>query len=166
MLAWLLVGEMLRVACFSSQESDKRVFSFRFCQLLKRKKWNRLNCVTCLVLILNVVGGDGAVSIESLRPAEIHAPIFHLSHLQLGGVGGLWGFKEREHREKREWRWRGERRNISAAYVNKWRSWHNTLCIYIGAVTLNGELDEASSFSVRVDGVTGKENWVLALGWL
>lgn len=43
MLAWLLVGEMLRVACFSSQVSDERVdskirmISFRFCQLLKRK---------------------------------------------------------------------------------------------------------------------------------
>lgn len=31
---------------------------------------------------------------------------------------------------------------------------------------MNGELDEASSFSVRVDGVTGKENGVLALCWL
>lgn len=88
-MAWLLVGEMLRVACFSSQESDKRVFFFRFCQLLKRKKLNSLNHLTCLVLILDVVGGYGAVSIESLRPAKIHAPIFHLSHLQLGRVGGL-----------------------------------------------------------------------------
>lgn len=35
----------------------------------------------------------------------------------------------------------------------------------MGAVTLNGELDEASSFSVRVDGVTGKENGVLTLCW-
>lgn len=51
-----------------------------------------------------------------------------------------------------------KRRNISAADVNIWRSWHTTLCIYIGAVTLNSELDEASSFSIRVDGVTGKEN--------
>lgn len=91
MLAWLLVGEMLRVACFSSQVSDKRVLSFRFFNFPKKQKkqFNSLNCVTCLVLILNVVGGDGAVSIKSLRPAEIHAPIFHLSHLQLGRVGGL-----------------------------------------------------------------------------
>lgn len=61
---------------------------------------------------------------------------------------------------------RRERGDISAAYVNKRRSRHNTVCIYIGAVTLNSELDEASSFPVRVDGVTGKENRVLTLGWL
>lgn len=36
----------------------------------------------------------------------------------------------------------------------------------MSAVTLNSELDEASSFSVRVDGVTGKENRVLPLCWL
>lgn len=40
------------------------------------------------------------------------------------------------------------------------------LGMYMGAVTLNSELDEASSFPVRVDGVTGKENGVLALCWL
>lgn len=33
-------------------------------------------------------------------------------------------------------------------------------------VTLNGELNEASSFSIRVDGVTGEEDRVLALRWL
>lgn len=95
MLAWLLVGEMLRVACFSSQVSDERVdnniriISFRFCQPLKTKYFNSINNLTCLVLVLNVVGGDGAVSIESLRPAKIHTPIFHLSHLQLRRVRGL-----------------------------------------------------------------------------
>lgn len=37
------------------------------------------------------------------------------------------------------------------------------LCIQVAVVTLNSELNEASSFSVRVDGVTGEEDRVLAL---
>lgn len=37
------------------------------------------------------------------------------------------------------------------------------LCIQAAVVTLNSELNEASSFSVRVDGVTGEEDRVLAL---
>lgn len=40
------------------------------------------------------------------------------------------------------------------------------LRVRAAAVTLNGELNEASSFSIRVDGVTGEEDRVLTLCWL
>lgn len=139
MLAWLLVGEIFRVACFSSQESDKRednnstvMFSLRFIwglifyNFLKKRSFKILNIcffysapdtitpshilplsdslfsilifcqmksmlflLTCLVFILNVVGGNDAVSIKSLCPPEIHTAIFHFSHLQLRRVWGL-----------------------------------------------------------------------------
>lgn len=40
------------------------------------------------------------------------------------------------------------------------------LCIQAAVVTLNSELNEASSFSIRVDGMTGEEDRVLTLRWL
>lgn len=40
------------------------------------------------------------------------------------------------------------------------------LRIQAALVTLNSELNEASSFSIRVDGVTGEEDRVLTLCWL
>lgn len=40
------------------------------------------------------------------------------------------------------------------------------LSIRAAVLTLNGELNEASSFSIRVDGVTGEEDRVVTLRWL
>lgn len=40
------------------------------------------------------------------------------------------------------------------------------LGIEAALVTLNSELNEASSFSIRVDGMTGEEDRVLTLSWL
>lgn len=51
------------------------------------------------------------------------------------------------------------------AHIDTRRRWHNA-CIYTGLVTLDSELDKASSFSIRVDGMTGKEDRVLPLCWL
>lgn len=58
--------------------------------------------------------------------------------------------------EKRGVEW-GTRVGIGAA---------GALRIHAAVVTLNSELNEASSFSIRVDGVTGEEDRVLTLGWL
>lgn len=46
---------------------------------------------TCFVLVLDVKARDDAVPVESLGPAQVHAPCLHLSDFQLWGVRGLWG---------------------------------------------------------------------------
>ena len=46
---------------------------------------------TCFVLVLNIKACDYAVPVESLGPAQVHAPGLHFSDFQLWGVRGLWG---------------------------------------------------------------------------
>lgn len=59
-----------------------------------------------------------------------------------------------------------EKGEIFVYVINMRRRKHRPLCIYTGMVTLNSELNKASSFAVRVDGVAGKEDRVLTLRWL
>lgn len=56
---------------------------------LKKNNGHVWRMHTWLVLVLNIVAGDDAVSIEPLDPAQVHAPVFHLSHFQFRGI---WRF--------------------------------------------------------------------------
>lgn len=74
--------------CLSNRRFSLRPLSW------KKKMKKESNCHvsrmhTWLVLVLNVIAGDDAVSIKPLDPAQVHASVFHLSHFQFRGI---WRF--------------------------------------------------------------------------
>lgn len=58
--------------------------------------------LTGLVLIFDIIWSNDAVSIKSLCPAEIHASIFHFSHLKLRRVWRLWRMKRERKRGRQD----------------------------------------------------------------
>lgn len=80
-----------------------------------------------------------------------------------GGSGGSEDLKESQDKAgdgstKSETNLDGKREElVRVAFINIKRRLYST-CIYTGVVTLHSELDKASSFSVRVDGMTGEED--------
>lgn len=48
-----------------------------------------VSTLTCLVFILNIIGGDDTVPIKPLCPPEVHTAIFNFSYFQLRWVWGL-----------------------------------------------------------------------------
>lgn len=48
-----------------------------------------ISMLTWLVLVLNVITGNDAVAIKPLDPAQVHAPVLHLSDFQLRRI---WWF--------------------------------------------------------------------------
>lgn len=152
--------------CFFWQFSMSLHHQTHFYIFIFRKMKNMLFLLTCLVLIFNVVGGNDAVSIKSLCPPEIHTAIFHFSHLQLWRVWRFWEFKGRqEGSTKRVAIFNWKREDLCSFWIIANRSSYSS-CIYTEMVTLHSELDKTSSFSIRVDGMTWKEDRILTLCWL
>lgn len=139
---------------------------------------------TRLVLVLYVIAGDDAVSIEPLDPAQIHAPVLHLPHFQFRWI---WWFcvcvcvRERYRRwelftNKLIWlradstfcQWTVD---ITSCTVLRGLMLQRTkevceVCAVCAGDTLHSELDEPSTLSIGVDGMAGEEDRIPSLGWV
>lgn len=163
--------------------------SFRTCISYTIRHRLHIYCIyvkpTWLVLILYVIAGDDAVSIEPLDPAKVHAPVLHLPHFQFRGIWWFCMFVwERE-------KTREEVRAFPQQYLPKFLidliQWHSPtglhvhiysimrpcasvnwrrLCTVCAEDTLHSELDEPSALSIGVDGVAGEKDRISSLGWV